>query len=159
LTTTQVAKLLSSGRSWMHDGRGEVPANVNCYHGGRLCCLRNVVAPPVGLAPLSLRGAKRRSNLEGEPGEIAMPRQVGARNDKRGPRLINQAAIETLRRDLQMRVSSLFLAPVAQTSSGFSCRSIYPAGAGRGWLGLTNRTTISAREAFSTGRVPVGYGQ
>jgi hypothetical protein len=29
---------------------------------------------------------------------------------------------------------------------------------GRGWLGLTSKMTISAHEAFSTGRVPVGRG-
>jgi hypothetical protein len=35
----------------------------------------------------------------------------------------------------------------------------YPAGAGRTWLGVMNRTTISAYGAFSIGRVPVGRGQ
>jgi hypothetical protein len=35
--TTQVANLLSKGRSWGHDWMREVPANVNSYHGGRLC--------------------------------------------------------------------------------------------------------------------------
>jgi hypothetical protein len=37
LTTTQVAKLVSTGRSWLDDWRGEVPARVNSCHGGRLC--------------------------------------------------------------------------------------------------------------------------
>ena len=71
-----------------------------------------------------------------EPTEIAAPRQVGARNDKRGPRLImiSHAAMKIRRRDLQMGVSSLV-------------------------LGLTNGTTISTRGAFSSGRVPVGRGQ
>jgi hypothetical protein len=37
LATTQVAKLLSSGRNWMRDWTGEVPAKLDFYHGGRLC--------------------------------------------------------------------------------------------------------------------------
>ena len=128
LTTTQVAKLVSSGRNWMDDWTGEVPAKVNSYHGGA-------------------------------PNEIATPRLVGARNDKRGPRLINQAAIKTLRRDRQMLVSSLFLTPVKESLPAFSYRSIYPAGQGEGRMGLTSKTTISAHGAFSTGRVPVGGGR
>ena len=68
LTTTQVAKQANTGRTRMYDWTGEVPATVTSYRGG--------------LAFLSLRGAKRRSNLGGEPNEVATPRQVGARNDK-----------------------------------------------------------------------------
>ena len=159
LTTMQVAKQLSTGQSWLPDWTREVSTKVNCYQSGRLCCLKNVVARFIGLAPLSLRGAKRRSNLGGEPNEIATPRQVGARNDKRRARLVNQAATKTWGRDLQEPVSSLVLAPVAQTSSNFSYHLVCPAGAGRGWLRMMNRTTISAHEAFSTGRVPVGRGR
>ncbi len=108
LTTTKVAKLLSTGRSWPRDWTREVPAKVNSYHGGRLCCSKNVVAQFIGLASLSLRGAKRRSNLGGEPNEIATPRQVGARNDKWVWSLINQAAAKIWRRDLQEPVSSFY---------------------------------------------------
>ena len=74
-------------------------------------------------------------------------------------RLINQTAIKIWRRDLQEPVSSLVLAPVAEASPDLSYRLVYPAGQGRGWLGLMSRTTICAREAFSTGRVPVGRGR
>ena len=56
--TTQVAKLVSTGRSWLNDWMGEAPANMNYLYGGRLCCLNNVVARSVGLAPLLLRGAR-----------------------------------------------------------------------------------------------------
>ncbi|MCK4844022.1 MAG: hypothetical protein KAS83_03520, partial [Dehalococcoidia bacterium] len=82
MTTMQVAKLVSTGWSWLPDWTREVSAKVNCYQSGRWCCSKNVVAQFIGLASLSLRGAKRRSNLGGEPNEIATPRQVGARNDK-----------------------------------------------------------------------------
>jgi len=70
----------------------------------------------------------------GEQGEIAAPRQVGARNDKVTWCWMKETAIEHWRRDLNLQVSSLF-------------------------LGLMNRTTISARGALSTGRAPVGRGR
>jgi hypothetical protein len=159
LTTTQVAKQLSTGQSWLRDCTREVSAKVNSCQGGRLCCLKNVVGRFIGLAPLSLREAKRRSNLGGEPNEIATPRQVGARNDKRRPRWINQAATKSWRRDLQMPVSSLVLALVRQASPDLAYCVVSRAGQGKGWLGLTSRTTISAHEAFSTGRVPVDGGR
>jgi len=78
--------------------------------------------------------AERPSNPGGEPNEIATPRQVGARNDKGAWCWLKETATKSWRRDLQMRVSSLF-------------------------LGLTSETTISAHEAFSTGRVPVDGGR
>jgi len=165
LTTTQVAKQLSTAQSWLRDCTREVPGKVNSDHGGRLCCLKNVVARFIGLAPLSLRGARFLAYASEQAPQsvwgrgIATPRQVGARNDKRRPRLINQAATKIWGRDLRELVSSLFLAPVKESLPAFSYRSIYPAGQARGWLGLTSKMTISAHEALSTGRVPVGRGQ
>jgi len=101
-------------------------------------------------------GARTDFYAGGEPNEIATPRQVGARNDKRTPNEIagpsthgvecwasndkrawcwmKEAATKSWRRDLNLRVSSLV-------------------------LGVGSKTTISAHEAFSTGRVPVGRGQ
>ena len=78
--------------------------------------------------------AERPSNPGGEPSEIATPRQVGARKEQGAWGWLKETATKSWRRDLQMRVSSLF-------------------------LGLMNKTTISAHEAFSTGRVPVGRGR
>jgi len=149
LATMQVVKQLSTGQSRLPDWTREVSAKVNSYQSGRVYCLKNVVAQFIGLAPLSLRGAKRRSNLGGEPNEIATPRQVGARNDKMRPRLINQAATKIWGRDLQEPVSSLVLAMVGKASPDLSYGLVCPAGKGRGWMGLTNRTTISAHGAFS----------
>jgi hypothetical protein len=94
-----------------------------------------------------------------EPAEIAAPRQVGARNDKRAWCWMNQATTKAWRRDLQEQVSSLFLAPLAQTSSDFSYLSVCATDQGRGRTRLMSKTTISARGAFSTGRVPVGRGR
>ena len=120
LTIMQAAKLPSSGRSWLGEWGRKVPATMDFYRGG--------------LAFLSLRGAKRRSNLRGEPNEIATPRQVGAGNDKVAWCWMKEAATESWRRDLNLQVSSLV-------------------------FGAMNRTTISACGAPSTGRVPVGRGQ
>ena len=166
LTTTQVAKLVSTGRSWVSDWRGKVPAKVNCHHGARLCALKDVIARCIGLAPVSLRGKRflayagnRLRNLGGEPNGIATPRQVGARNDKRAWCWLKEAATKSWRRDLQMRVSSLFLAPVVETSPDFSYRLVFAAGQRTGWLGLMNKTTISTHGAFSAMRVPVGGGR
>jgi len=75
---------------------------------------------------------ERPSNLGGEPNEIATPRQVGARNDKRAWCWLKETATKSWRRDLQEPVSSLFLVPVAQTSSDFSYRLVCRAGRGRG---------------------------
>ena len=159
MTTTQLAKQLSTGWSWPPDWTREVPAKVNCYQSGRWCCSKNVVAQFIGLASLSLRGAKRRSNLGGEPNEIATPRQVGARNDKSAWCWMKETAIKIWGRDPREPVSSLVLAPVAEASSDLPYCLVSRAGQGRGWLGLMSRTTICAREAFSTGRVPVGRGR
>jgi hypothetical protein len=71
---------------------------------------------------------------------------------------VNQAATKIWGRDLLEPVSSLFLAMATEASPDLSYCLVCPAGQGRGWLGLTNRTTISAHGAFSTGRVPVGRG-
>jgi hypothetical protein len=124
LTIAQVAKLPSSGRSWLNDLRREVPVRMNYYHGG--------------LAFLSWQGVRflayagdRLRNLGGEPNEIATPRQVGARNDKRAWYWLKETATKSWRRDLQMTVSSLFLVPVAQTSSDLSYRLVCRAGRGR----------------------------
>lgn len=37
MTTTQVAKQVNTGRSWMHDGTREVPATLSSCPGARLC--------------------------------------------------------------------------------------------------------------------------
>jgi len=150
LTTTQVAKLVSTGRSWMHDWTVGVPAKANCYHDGWLCCLNSVVARPIGLAPLSLRGAKRRSNAGGEPNEIATPRQVGARNNKTAWCWMQEAATKSWRRDLQMRVSSLFLAAAAETSSDLSYCLVSAAGHGSPSL----RGTIVLKQSRRGMRLP-----
>ena len=105
LTTTKVAKLFSTGRSWLPDWTREVPAKVNSYHGGRTF--------------LSLRGAKRRSNLGGESSEIATPRQVGARNDKRAWCWMKEAATKSWRRDLQMPVSSFYFGDGRESMTRF----------------------------------------
>jgi len=177
----QVAKLVSTGWSWLPDWTREVSARMNSCQGGRWCCSKNVVAQFIGLASLSLRGARflacaseqapqsppppvfarshrRRSNLA-NCSEIATPRQVGARNDKSAWCWMKETAIKIWRRDLQEPVSSLVLAPVAEAPSDLSYRLVYPAGQGRGWLGLMSRTTICAREASSTRRAPVGRGR
>ena len=155
LTTMQVVKQLSTGQSRLPDWTREVSAKVNSYQSGCLCCLKNVVAQFIGLAPLSLRGARFLAYASEQAPQsvwgrgIATPRQVGARNDKRRPRLINQAATKIWRRDLQERVSSLVLAMVGEALPDLSYCLVCPAGKGRGWMGLTNRTTISAHGAFS----------
>ena len=64
--------------------------------------------------------------------------------------LINQAATKIWGRDRQEQVSSLVLAMVGEASPDLSYCLVCPAGKGRGWMGLTNRTTISAHGAFST---------
>jgi hypothetical protein len=120
LTTTRVARQTNTDRSWMYDWRQGVPATIASYYGA--------------LASPSLRGAKRRSDLGGEPNGIATPRLVGARNDKNAWCWTKEAATKSWRRDPQELVSSLF-------------------------LGRMTKMTISTRGAFSTGRVPVGRGQ
>ena len=134
LTTTQVAKQVNTGRSWMYDWKGEVPAKANYSYGGCLYCSKDVGAQFVGLASPSLRGAKRRGNLGGEANGIVTPRFVGVRNGKNAWCWMKEAATRSWRRDPQTPVSSLF-------------------------LGLMSNTTISTHGAFSTGRVPVGRGQ
>ena len=64
--------------------------------------------------------------------------------------LMNQTATKIWGRDLQELVSSLVLATVGEASPDLSYCLVYPAGEGRGWMGLTSRTTISAHGAFST---------
>jgi hypothetical protein len=44
---------------------------------------KNVVAQFIGLPPLSLRGWRSQPKQSREGYEIATPRQVGARNDKK----------------------------------------------------------------------------
>jgi hypothetical protein len=72
-------------------------------------------------------------SLAGGLNDTGMPGHVAARNDKGAWCWMKETATESWRRDLDEPVSSLF-------------------------LGLANRTTISTRGAFSTGRVPVGRG-
>jgi hypothetical protein len=45
--------------------------------------VKNVVAQFIGLPPLSLRGWRSQPKQSREGYEIATPRQVGARNDKK----------------------------------------------------------------------------
>jgi hypothetical protein len=92
LTTTQVAKLVSTGRSWLDDWRGEVPARVNSCHGGRLCAGGRVT-----------------------------------RATANAWCWMKEAATKSWRRDLQIQVSSLFLAPVAETASDLSYYPVCPA--------------------------------
>ena len=109
LTTIPVAKQVSTGRSWMENWTGEVPAGPGSYSG--------VFALP------SLRGARflacagnKLRNLRGEPNGIATPRHVGARNDKGAWCWMNEAATKGWRRDLQERVSSLLLGLTNRTT-------------------------------------------
>ena len=145
----QMAKQLSTGRSWLPDWTREVSAKVKSYHGGRLCCSENVVAQFIGLASLSLRGAKRRSNLGGEPNEIATPRQVGARNDERAWRWMNLAATKIWGRDLQEPVSSLVLAvDGADEQDYYLCpwNILHQESAGRSWETKTPQIFLGCSE-------------
>ena len=146
LTTTQVAKLVSTGWSRVGELTKEVPVNLGCYR----------AREPAEIAAPRQAGAR---NDKREPDEIATPRQVGARNDKRAWCWMKETGTKSWRRDLRVPVSSLFLVPVAETSPDFSYRLVCATGQRTGWLGLMNRTTISTHEAFSTRRVPVGRGR
>jgi len=88
LMTTQVARLVSTGRSWPGEWTREVAAKVNFYHGG-------------------------------EPNEIATPRLVGARNDKRAWCWMKEAATKSWRRDLNLQVSSLVFGTGKGTAASF----------------------------------------
>jgi hypothetical protein len=94
LRTTQVAKLVGTGRSWLGGWMREVPAMVSLCH--------------EALASLSLRGAKRRSNPGGEPNRIVTHRLVGAHNYKSAWCWMKDAATKSWRRDLQEPVSSFY---------------------------------------------------
>jgi len=140
LTTGQVAKLANTGRNWLGDLGRRVPANMNCYHDG--------------FALLSLRGAKRRSNLGGAANEIAAPRQAGARNDKRERNEIaarstqchecparndkrawwwrKEAAMKSWRTDLDSQVCSLFLGFMTRMTIS-ACGALSTERAGRSW--------------------------
>ena len=142
MKTTEVAQHLSTGESRLLNWLGEILAKVNPYQSGRLSFLKNITAQCIRLAPLSLRGARffayarnRLRNLGGESNEIATPRQVGARNDKRQPRLVNQATTKICRRDMRQQFSSLLslLMMVGLVSSDLYFCLVCPAG--RGWEG------------------------
>ena len=96
--------------------------------------------------------------------EIATPRQVGARNDKRAWCWMKEAATKSWRRDVHLQVSSLFLARVAEAASGFSrwrgnrvagadehddysCpwSILHNEGAGRSWV-MNNTSNVSGVE-------------
>jgi hypothetical protein len=94
--------------------------------------------------------AERPSNPWGEPNEVATPRQVGARNDKRAWRWCKEAAIQRWRRDLDLQVSSLFLASGAETSSDLSCGLVSAAGHGSPSL----RGTTVPKQSRSGMRLP-----
>jgi len=170
LTTTQVAKLISTGRSWLRDWAREVSAKVNFYRGGRLCRSKNLVAQFIGLASLSLRGARflayaseqapqsppppvfarshrRRINLA-NCSEIAAPRLVGARNDKSAWCWMKETATKIWRRDLQEPVSSLVLAMVgADEQDDYLCpwSILHREGGGRSWA-MNNTPNVSGVE-------------
>jgi hypothetical protein len=160
LTTTQVAKLLSSGRNWLQEWTGKVPAKLNFYHGGRLCCSKNVGARSIGVGSLSLRGARflpydrnRLRNLGGESNEIAAPRLVGARNDKNAWCWTKEAATRSWRRDLQTPVSSLFygfMATATEAASDLSCCLVSAADRGSPSL----RGTIVPKQSRRGMRLP-----
>jgi hypothetical protein len=77
--------------------------------------------------------AKVNSYHGGEPNGIATPRQVGARNDKSAWCWMKETATKSRRRDLQMRVSSLFygfMATVTEATPDLSCCLVSAAGHG-----------------------------
>ena len=143
LTTMQMVKQLSTDQSWLPDWRREALAKMKYYGIGSLRSPKNIGAQFIGFAYLSLRGARflaytlnRLRNLGGEPNEIATPRQVGARNDRRVWWWINQAAIKNWGRDLQERVSSLVLAVAgADRNDDYPClwNTLHQEGDGRSW--------------------------
>ncbi len=53
LTTTQVSKQVNTGRSWLRDWTGEVPARVSSYLGGE----RNGIATPRQVGARNDKGA------------------------------------------------------------------------------------------------------
>ena len=117
LTTGQVAKLANTGRNWLGDLGRRVPANMNCYHDG--------------FALLSLRGAKRRSNLGGAANEIAAPRHFAAGNDKNAW-WRKEAAMKSSRTDLQTKACSLLLGFMARMTIS-ACGALSTERAGRSW--------------------------
>jgi len=124
LTTAQVAKLVSTGLTWVYDWTGGVPARVNSYHDGGLCAGGRVTQTAANAWCW-----------------------------------MKETATKNWRRDLQVRVSSLFFAPVRESLPAFSYRSIYRAGVGEKWMGLTSKTTISTHGAFSTERIAGRSGE
>jgi len=140
LTAMQVVKQLSTDQSRLPDWTREVLAKVKHYQSGRLCSSKNVGGQFIELASLSLRGTRflayarnRLRNLGGEPSEIATPRHIGARNDKRAWCWINQAAIKNWGRDLQELVSSLVLGMAGEASPDLSYCLVCHGGQGWGW--------------------------
>jgi len=126
LMTRQAAELRSSSWSWPSDLGRKVPANMSSYHSG--------------LAFLSLRGARFLAsprnglrNLGGTPGEIATPRQAGARNDTSAWCWTKEAATGSWRRDLNLQVSSLFLGTDEQDDYFCPRSALHREGAGRSW--------------------------
>jgi len=99
----------------------------------------------------------------GEPNEIATPRQVGARNDKRGlneiatPRQVGagndkvawcwmkEAVTESWRRDLNLQVSSLFFGADEQDDYFCPRSTLYREGTGRSWA-MNNTSNVSGVE-------------
>jgi len=184
----QVAKLVRTGRGWLGRRTREVPAKLNSYRGGlaslslrgaRFLACASEQAPQSPPPPVFARSHRRRSNLDGEPNEIATPRQVGARNDtplvfarltsvsrsnllgagidrpsarndKRAWWWMKEAATKSWRRDPQMTVSSLFLTMAAETSSDFSYSMMCPAGHGSPSL----RGTVVPKQSLRGMRLP-----
>ena len=139
MTIMQVVKQLSKSQRWLPDWMRQALAKVKPYGSGRLCSSKNVIGQFTGLAYLSLQGTRflaytrnRLRNIAGEAKEIATPRQVGARNDKRAWRWISQAAIKIWGRDLQELVSSLVLAVAGEASLDLSYCPVCHAGQGWG---------------------------
>jgi hypothetical protein len=100
------------------------------------CPTRNDKAEANEIATPGTHGAGCSTrNDKAEANEIAAPGMHSAgRRDESAWCWMKEAATKGWRRDLHLKVSSLF-------------------------LGLASRATISAHEAFSTGRVPVGCGR
>ena len=131
LTTTRVANQANTGRNWMRDWTREVPVNVSPYYGA--------------LAFVSLRGAKRRSNLGGERNGIATPRCVGAGSDQGAWWWHKEAATKSWRRDLDLQVSSLVSGLNAQDDYSYPRGTLPLESTGRSWA-ANNTSNVSEVE-------------
>jgi hypothetical protein len=119
----------------MYDRTTKVPANVNCYHGGRLCAGRRVIQD--NLLGLLLCHCEERSDEAipvGSQTRLPRPDKSGLAMTKRAWCWMKETATKGWRRDLLVPVPSLFLTPVAKSLPDFSYRSVCPAGEGNGYV-------------------------